>query len=73
MKIDIEDLKKIKIDKDDVLIIKTRQTLLPNQRKAIESNLKHIFTDNKILCYPEKDIELILCNYRRDFDEVKTL
>lgn len=72
MKIDIEDLKKIKIDKDDVLFfrVKNMSKELADETKKI---LDKMFPDNKIVILNSKNTEFILAQAHRDFDEVTTL
>lgn len=73
MKIDIEDLKKVKIDKDDVLIVKYKHdgSSYPLERQT--KILAKTFPNNKVLFIDINNADLVLCKAYRDFDEVKTL
>ena len=72
MKIDIEELKKVKIDPDDVLIVKSKESLFPTQREKIATTINKILPNNKIIVL-DCDLELILAKMRKNFDEVKPI
>lgn len=50
MSIEIEDIKKVNLSKDDMVVLRFSQTLSSEQRDSIEKLTKARFPHNKVIC-----------------------
>lgn len=57
MTIDIEDLKKVKLDKDDVIILKVTHDVHKNHKEKLNSDFKRVFPNNYIVIIEKESIE----------------